>query len=99
MTGQRAPDPVSRAEIDLATLDMVLDDLTIDIVNHLEVNGAAVRVPEETITLKDEVQPHHLQEMEIQVREKSLNGPGFGEICFSLYLLLMLHATSLSLNA
>jgi hypothetical protein len=43
-----------------------LEDL--DIVNHLEVNGAAVRVPEEHITLREEVVPDLRPGMEDQVR-------------------------------
>jgi hypothetical protein len=92
MTGQRIPEPFCQVETYPGSINMNLEDISIDILTHLEVNGAAVRVPEETITLKDEVQPHHLHEMENQVREKSFSGPGFGKICFSLYLLLMLHA-------
>lgn len=69
-------------EIDPATANMVLEDLGIDLLNHLEVNGAAVRVPEQCITLRDEVEPDQLLRMESQVSEKSFSGHRFGEICF-----------------
>jgi hypothetical protein len=71
-------------EIDPATANMVLEDLGIDLLDHLEVNGAAVRVPEERITLRDEVGPDQLLRMESQVSEKSSSGHRFGEISFSL---------------
>jgi hypothetical protein len=70
-------------EIDPATANMVLEDLGIDLLDHLEVNGAAVRVPEECITLRDEVEPDQLLRMESQVSEKNFSGHRFGEICFS----------------
>jgi len=42
-------------EVDPTSLEF-LEDLDIDdLVRHLEVNGAAVRVPEERITLREEV--------------------------------------------
>jgi hypothetical protein len=66
-------------EIDPETANMVLEDLGIDLLDHLEVNGAAVRVPEECITLRDEVEPDQLLRMESQVSENRC-----GEICFSL---------------
>lgn len=75
ITGQRLPEPLCQAEIDVATADMVLKDLGIDILHHLEVNGAAVRVPEESITLKDEVEPDLLHRMESQVSMESCSGP------------------------
>ncbi|XP_023705557.1 uncharacterized protein LOC111863446 [Cryptotermes secundus] len=68
---QRMPEPPSQVEIDPATANAVLEDLGIDLLDHLEVNGAAVRVPEERITLRDEVEPDQLLRMESQ---------GFGEI-------------------
>jgi hypothetical protein len=71
-------------EIDPATAIMVLEDLGIDLLDHLEVNGAAVRVPEECITLRDEVEPDQLLRMESQVSEKRFDGHRFGEISFSL---------------
>lgn len=78
------PEPPSQVEIDPATANAVLEDFGIDIVHHLEVNGAAVRVPEERITLRDEVEPAQLLGMESQVSEKCFSGHRFGEICFSL---------------
>lgn len=51
------------------TANMVLEDLGIDLLDHLEVNGAAVRVPEESITLRDEVTPIQLLGVESQVRQ------------------------------
>jgi hypothetical protein len=56
-------------EIDPVTANMVLEDLGIDLLDHLEVNGAAVRVPEESITLRDEVTPIQLLGVESQVRQ------------------------------
>jgi hypothetical protein len=41
--------------IDPTTEIPSLEDLGIDIIYHLEVNGATVRAPEESITLRDEV--------------------------------------------
>lgn len=63
------PEPPSQVEIDPATANAVLKDLGIDLLDHLEVNGAAVRVPEERITLRDEVEPDQLLRMESQVSE------------------------------
>jgi hypothetical protein len=45
-----------------------LEDFDVDIVSHLEVNGAAVRVPEERITLQEEVVPDLRPRIEDQVR-------------------------------
>jgi hypothetical protein len=46
-----------------------VEDLDIDdIVHHLEVNGAAVRVPVERITLQDEVVPDIRLVVEDEVR-------------------------------
>jgi hypothetical protein len=64
-------------EIDPATANMVLEDLGIDLLYHLEVNGAAVRVPEESITLKDEVGSVQLLGVESRVSEKSFSGHRF----------------------
>jgi hypothetical protein len=55
-------------EYDPATAFAALQDLDIDIVYHLEVNGAAVRVPEEQITLRDEVAFDQQLGVEDQVR-------------------------------
>jgi len=50
----------------------LLEDLEIDdLVRHLEENGAAVRVPEERITLLDEVVPDIRLIVEDQVRPLS----------------------------
>lgn len=55
-------------EVDPRTSIMVLEDLGIDLLDHLEVNGAAVRVPEDRITLRDEMAPVQLLGVDSQVR-------------------------------
>ena len=55
MEGDPTPFPVNK-------------DFSVDLLKHLEVNGAAVRVPEERITLQDEVVYDVQHGVEIQVR-------------------------------
>jgi hypothetical protein len=69
ITGQRIHEPPCEVEVDPKTASMVLEDLGIDLLDHLEVNGAAVRVPEESITLRDEMVPVQLLGVESQVRQ------------------------------
>jgi hypothetical protein len=68
--GQRILEPYCEVEIDPTTVNIDLEDLGFDLLNHLEVNGAAVRVPEESITLRDEMVPDYLHRMESQVRKE-----------------------------
>ena len=58
------------AKVDPAEL-LHLEDLDVDLVHHLEVNGAAVRVPAEHITLRDEVVPDIRLVVEDEVRPLS----------------------------
>lgn len=55
-------------EVDPKTANMLLEDLGIDLLDHLETNGAAVRVSEDIITLKEEMAPVQLLGVESQVR-------------------------------
>lgn len=69
ITGQRVHEPPREVEIDPRTANMVLEDLGIDLLDHLELNGAAVRVPEESITLRDEVAPVQMLRVDSEVRQ------------------------------
>jgi hypothetical protein len=67
VTGQKTHKRSLEAEVDPAVLPFLEDLDIIDLVRHLEVNGAAVRVPVERITLRDEVPDIRLM-MEDEVR-------------------------------
>lgn len=68
---QRIYEPSYEMQVDPTTEVAALEDLGIDILYHLEVNGAGVRVPEESITLRDEV---------VAGQQLGVESQGFGEI-------------------